>query len=91
MRLRSASATSPPPADSPNEASILQVVDDVHDVGREQSGALGKIGVAYVDWSSEPFNRVIVDWRIIEDQASALAFAQSLPIGTYVAMNGLVY
>ena len=43
-----------------------------------QSGATGKIAVAYIDWSSEPFNRLIVDWRIIEDQASADAFAATL-------------
>lgn len=43
-----------------------------------QSGATGKIAVAYIDWSSEPWNRLIVDWRIIEDQASADAFAAAL-------------
>ena len=41
-------------------------------------GAIGKIAIAYIDWSSEPFNRVIVDWRIIADEASAEAFAQAL-------------
>lgn len=43
-----------------------------------RSGATGKIAVAYIDWSSEPWNRLIVDWRIIEDQASADAFAATL-------------
>lgn len=43
-----------------------------------QSGAMGKIAVAYIDWSSEPWNRVIVDWRTIEDRASAEGFANAL-------------
>ena len=43
-----------------------------------QSGALGKIAVAYLDWSSAPFTRIVLDWRIIEDKASAEAFAAAL-------------
>lgn len=43
-----------------------------------QSGATGRIAVAYIDWSSEPWNRVVVDWRIIADPASADTFAEEL-------------
>jgi len=43
-----------------------------------QSGSFGRIGVAYVDWSSAPFTRIILGWRIIEDKASADAFADAL-------------
>src|ERR1700755_3162693 len=43
-----------------------------------QSGAEGKIAIAYVDWSSEPWNRIIVDWRVIDGQASADNFAAAL-------------
>jgi len=43
-----------------------------------QSGALGRIGVAYIDWSSASFTRIILGWRIIEDKASADAFADAL-------------
>lgn len=43
-----------------------------------ESGALGRIAVAYIDWSSEPWNRVIVDWQVIHDAASANAFADTL-------------
>jgi hypothetical protein len=43
-----------------------------------QSGSLGRIGVAYLDWSSEPYTRVVIDWRIIHDKASADAFAEEL-------------
>ncbi len=43
-----------------------------------EGGALGKIAVAYIDWSSEPWNRVIVDWQVIQDAASANAFVEAL-------------
>ena len=43
-----------------------------------QSGAEGKIAIAYIDWSSEPWNRLIVDWRVIDGPASAEAFAAAL-------------
>lgn len=56
-------------------ASALRSPDVIRAI---QSGAIGKIAIAYIDWSSEPFNRLIVDWRIIEDQASADRFASAL-------------
>lgn len=56
-------------------AAVLRSPDVIRAI---RSGATGKIAVAYIDWSSEPFNRLIVDWRIIEDQASADAFAATL-------------
>jgi hypothetical protein len=43
-----------------------------------QSGTYGRIAVAYIDWSSLPFSRLTVDWRIIGDKASADAFADVL-------------
>jgi hypothetical protein len=43
-----------------------------------EAGAQGKIAVAYMDWSSEPWNRVIIDWQVIHDAASANAFADAL-------------
>jgi hypothetical protein len=43
-----------------------------------QSGSLGKIAVAYLDWSSTPFTRIVLNWRIIEDKKSADAFAAAL-------------
>ncbi|MDX1483334.1 MAG: DUF1194 domain-containing protein [Alphaproteobacteria bacterium] len=47
-------------------------------IGAIRSGPLGRIAVAYIDYSSRPFNRVIVDWRVIRDRASANGFAESL-------------
>lgn len=43
-----------------------------------RSGFLRKIAVAYIDYSSFEFNRVVVDWRIISDRNSAEAFATAL-------------
>jgi hypothetical protein len=43
-----------------------------------QSGSLGRIGVAYLDWSSAPYTRIAVNWRVIRDKASADAFAEAL-------------
>ena len=43
-----------------------------------QSGTYGRIAVAYIDWSSLPFSRLTIDWRIVGDKASADAFADAL-------------
>ena len=43
-----------------------------------QSGALGRVAVAMLDWSSPEFNRVVLDWQIIDGKASAEAFAESI-------------
>lgn len=42
------------------------------------SGFLRRIGVAYIDYSSRAFNRVVVDWRVIDGKDSANAFAAEL-------------
>jgi hypothetical protein len=43
-----------------------------------QSGSLGRIAVAYLDWSSAPYTKLALDWRVIRDKASADAFADAL-------------
>ena len=43
-----------------------------------QAGNLGKIAVAYIDWSVDGLNRVVIDWRVIHDRASAERFADDL-------------
>ena len=43
-----------------------------------QSGALGRIAVAMLDWSSPEFNRVVLDWTIIDGKNSAAAFAEQV-------------
>ena len=43
-----------------------------------RTGVLRRIAVAYMDYSSAHFNKIIIDWRIIHDQASAEKFADDL-------------
>ena len=43
-----------------------------------ESGFLGKIGVAYIDYSSRAFNRVVIDWTVVHDRESAESFASRL-------------
>jgi hypothetical protein len=41
-----------------------------------QGGSLGRIAVAMLDFSSPQFDKVIIDWTVIKDKASAMAFAE---------------
>jgi hypothetical protein len=43
-----------------------------------QSGSLGRIAVAVIQFSSQQFNRVMIDWTVIKDRPSALAFATAV-------------
>jgi hypothetical protein len=43
-----------------------------------QSGAIGKIAVSMLDFSSPGFGKTVIDWRIIQDRPSAAAFARSV-------------
>jgi hypothetical protein len=43
-----------------------------------RSGALGRIAVSMVDFSSPGLGKVVIDWRIIRDQASAASFAEAV-------------
>src|SRR5882757_4103043 len=45
-----------------------------------QSGALGRIAVAYIDFSSYSTNKIVAPWHIVHDAASAEAFADLLAI-----------
>jgi hypothetical protein len=49
-----------------------QVIDAI------ESGVLQRIAVAYIDYSSRNWNKILIDWRIIRDQKSAYAFADTL-------------
>jgi hypothetical protein len=40
------------------------------------SGALGRIAVALIDFSSPEYDKVVLDWHIVHDKASANAFAE---------------
>jgi hypothetical protein len=52
-----------------------------------KSGVLRRIAVAYMDYSSYDFNRVVIDWRIIRDQASAEKCADDL-LGASLTSGG---
>jgi hypothetical protein len=43
-----------------------------------QSGALGRIAVAMIDFSSPQYNRIVLNWTIINDEKSAMAFADRI-------------
>ena len=43
-----------------------------------QSGALGRIAVAMIDFSSPEYDKIVLDWTIVKDQASATALAQRI-------------
>lgn len=58
-----------------------------------KAGPIGKIAVTFVEWSSPYSQAVVIPWRIIEDAASAKAFADELekaPItpGTTTSISG---
>jgi hypothetical protein len=43
-----------------------------------QTGALGRIAVAMIDWSSPQLDRVVLDWTIVKDKASAMALSEKI-------------
>jgi hypothetical protein len=43
-----------------------------------QGGMFGRIAVAYVEWAGDHYQRTMLDWTVIEDQAGAADFADAL-------------
>lgn len=43
-----------------------------------RTGFLGRIAVSYVEWSGSASQRTVVGWQVIEDAASARAFAEKI-------------
>jgi uncharacterized protein YbaA (DUF1428 family) len=56
-------------ADAITDPQILSVI---------RSGAYGKIALTYVEWGSTESQEVVVPWTVIDDKASAEAFAKRL-------------
>lgn len=48
-----------------------------------QSGTTGRIAVLYFEWASEFYQRIVVDWTVISDEASARAVADALAVAPY--------
>jgi hypothetical protein len=40
-----------------------------------QNGSLGRIAVAMIDFSSQPYNKIVADWHIIRDRQTAAQFS----------------
>jgi hypothetical protein len=43
-------------------------------------GPLGRIAVTYVEWASAQSQDVVVEWMVVEDEASAAAFAERIMV-----------
>ncbi|MDA4844287.1 DUF1194 domain-containing protein [Hoeflea poritis] len=43
-----------------------------------KNGLIGRIALTYVEWGGAFWQRVVVDWRVIENEADLAAFAQEI-------------
>jgi hypothetical protein len=43
-----------------------------------RSGALGKIGISFVEWSGIGQQKIVIDWTIVHDEASAKDFSAQI-------------
>ena len=43
-----------------------------------RSGMFGRIALTYVEWAGETYQRILLDWTLIEDATGAFAFADAL-------------
>jgi Protein of unknown function (DUF1194) len=43
-----------------------------------QSGALGKIAISFVEWSGVGAQRIVIDWTVIRDEATAKDFSAQI-------------
>jgi hypothetical protein len=43
-----------------------------------QAGYKGRVAITYVEWAGEHYQRTLVDWTLVHDQASADAFAEAV-------------
>ncbi len=57
-------------AEAMRDPAVLSAIRD--------GGLLGKIAVTYVEWASQNSQQVVVDWMIVEDEATAAAFGARL-------------
>lgn len=67
----------------PEEARLqrdgyVKAIADPGVVAAIRSGMLGRIAVSYMEWAGEGWQRNIIGWRMIHDQAGAEGFAAEL-------------
>ena len=43
-----------------------------------RSGSLGKIGVSFVEWSGVGAQRIVIDWTVVRDEATAKDFSAQI-------------
>jgi hypothetical protein len=60
-----------------------------------QSGAIGAIAIAYVEWSGADQQRTVVDWSLVNDQKSAQAFSAAIlaaprSFAAYTSISGAI-
>jgi hypothetical protein len=60
-----------------------------------QSGAIGAIAVAYVEWSGADQQKTVVDWALVRDQVSAEALAAQIlaaprSFAAYTSISGAI-
>jgi hypothetical protein len=56
----------------------VQAFSDKDVLAAIRNGARGKIAVAYIEWSGETAQRVLVDWTVIKDSATGKEFGAQL-------------
>jgi hypothetical protein len=61
----------------------IAALTDPRTIKAIQAGEHGRIAVFYFEWASEFYQRVIVDWTLIEDEASARAVADMIAATPY--------
>lgn len=64
-----------------------EAIVDPRVVSAIQSGTLGAIALAYVEWGSADYQRMVIPWTRIDGPQSALGWAAALEAAPRVSMN----
>ena len=52
-----------------------------------QSGPLGRIAIAYMEWADYHYQNMLVDWTEVSDEASAAAFAEAIERAPLIGLD----
>ncbi|MDP6788215.1 MAG: DUF1194 domain-containing protein [Rhodospirillales bacterium] len=68
---------------------------DARIIGAIRRGRLGRIAATYVEWAETQTRQVVVEWTVIDDEASARAFASNITraaptLGFYTSISGAI-
>ena len=61
-----------------NHYPYVKAITDPKVVRTIKAGRRGRIGLAYFEWAGDHYQRLLVDWAMIHDAASAKRFANEL-------------